>query len=185
MKYTLMHKNVKVALIEIDDVSCSLAAIEKVYDLDYAPLGTVGMNGKIDRMELHRWWFHRAIPMSRPRLAEALEEMGLDMPQQLVEKCMALSLSDQYWIRPVGAEVRWEDVNFFTNAFSEDVGNALFGEEVMGLDLVSPDNTSDGCLKKKWNVAGGERILVKGGNGPLYQEPFNEVFATGLMRGLG
>lgn len=185
VQYTLMHKNVEVARIEIDDISCSLAAIREVHNPEYAPLGTVGMNGKMDRMELHRWWFHRAIPISRPGLREALGEMGLDLPQQLVEKCMALSLSDQYWVRPLGAEVRWEDVNFFMNAFSADVGNILFGGEKGVLNLVSPDNTSDGCLKKKWKAAGEERLLIKGGNGPMQQEPFNEVFAAGVMRDLG
>jgi hypothetical protein len=50
---------------------------------------------------------------------------------------------------------------------------------------MSPDNTSDGWLKKKWVIADGKRVLVKGGSPILYQEPFNEILATAIARRLG
>jgi hypothetical protein len=50
---------------------------------------------------------------------------------------------------------------------------------------MSPDNTSDGWLKKKWVVADGKRLLIKGGSPILYQEPLNEVSASAIMRRLG
>jgi hypothetical protein len=51
--------------------------------------------------------------------------------------------------------------------------------------LVSPDNTSDGWLRKKWITADGKRILMKGAGRPFQQEPFNEVIASAIMRRLG
>ncbi len=38
------------------------------------------------------------------------------------------------------------------NTFSDDVGNILFGQKISNnpVSLMSPDNTSDGWLKKKW-----------------------------------
>lgn len=39
---------------------------------------------------------------------------------------------------------------------------------------MSPDNATDGWLKKKWEIINGKRFLIKGGN----QEPLNEVIAT-------
>ena len=38
------------------------------------------------------------------------------------------------------------------------------------MSLVSPDNTSDGQLMKKWKIADGKRILMKGSSKPYYQE---------------
>lgn len=53
------------------------------------------------------------------------------------------------------------------------------------LNLSSPDNTSDGNLKKRWRMIDGKRCLVKGGSNPFRQQPFNEVIATGVMERLG
>ena len=48
------------------------------------------------------------------------------------------------------------------------------------LDIFSPDNSSDGNLKKKWKIINGTRYFLKGGNSFTNQEPFNEVVATKL-----
>lgn len=58
----------------------------------------------------------------------------------------------------------WHDINFFENDFSKDVGEILFGHQPANqahLNLMSPDNTSDGWLKKKWVIADGKRMLMK------------------------
>ena len=52
-------------------------------------------------------------------------------------------------------------------------------------DLMSPDNTSDGWLRKKWVILDGKRCLVKGGSGVNRQEPYNEVIASRIMERLG
>lgn len=105
----------------------------------------------------------------------------------LLARCYGLSLSDQYWIKPSGCGLSWEDINFFDNAFSDDIGDVLFGHPQKGLhlDLRSPDNTSDGCLKKRWKIINGKRCLIKGGSNPFRQQPFNEVIATEIMQRLG
>lgn len=71
--------------------------------------------------------------------------------------------------------------------FFEDVGNALLGKGSSGGEpsLMSPDNTSDGWLRKKWTIMDGKRCLVKGGSGAVRQEPYNEVLASRLMDRLG
>ncbi len=92
---------------------------------------------------------------------------------------MGLSLSDQYWVKTIDDPIEWEKVNFFDNLFSTDVGNLLFGRPISGeFDLSSPDNTSDGVLRKRWTIVDNERQLVKSGNEPSYQEPLNEVIST-------
>ncbi|MDR1111332.1 MAG: excisionase [Deltaproteobacteria bacterium] len=115
-----------------------------------------------------------------------MDKLGISTPLPLLAKCFGLSLSDQYWICPDGSGLRWEDVNFFDHPFSADMGDILFGDAPgkPALDLRSPDNTSDGWLKKKWTIVDGRRLLVKAGSG-FWQEPFNEVLASAVMRRLG
>jgi hypothetical protein len=50
---------------------------------------------------------------------------------------------------------------------------------------MSPDNTSDGWLKKKWVIADGKRCLIKGGSPPYHQEPLNEAIAAAIAKRLG
>lgn len=185
--YTLMHRNIPVMQIEVDSEIGLVSGYKNVFYQDHIPVGIMNQDGVLERKELHNWWIRRSIPMSRSGIRDALELMDVSMPQMLVEKCLALSLSDQYWIRPEGQKIAWEEVNFFNNEFSEDVGNSLFGNRPDSevLDLMSPDNTSDGCLKKKWKAADGKRYLIKGGNGQIQQEPFNEVFASKVMEAIG
>jgi len=52
------------------------------------------------------------------------------------------------------------------------------------LDLLSPCNTSDGWLRKKWKIIDGKRCLLKSGSNPFQQEPLNEVLATSLHQRL-
>lgn len=48
--------------------------------------------------------------------------------------------------------------------------------------MFSPDNSSDGNLKKKWKIINGKRCLIKSGNSLNNQEPFNEVIAVNYMK---
>lgn len=186
-KYVLKHKNVPVAEIELDEATSAISAIGEVYDAQHVPIGIPVKKGRIDRAALNEWWRGRAIPASRDGIQEALAQLKLTTTQKLLDKSLGLSLSDQYWICPSGLDADWSQVNFFDNAFSEDVGNVLLGKGVSGesLSLMSPDNTSDGWLKKKWTLLDGKRCLVKGGSGAIQQEPYNEVLASRLMERLG
>lgn len=184
--YTLMHKNEPVAEIELDEATVSISAIGQVYAKQHVPVGIPVKKGKIDRAGLNEWWRGRAIPATRDGIKEALLELNLSATQKLLDKSYGLSLSDQYWIRPSASELKWSNINFFGNPFSEDVGNVLFGKGSSdAVSLASPDNTTDGWLKKKWAIIDGKRCLVKGGSGATQQEPYNEVIASKIMERLG
>lgn len=185
-QYRLMHKNISVADLELDAASGGISSVGMVYEKTHVPVGISVKKGKIDRGELNAWWQGRAIPASRQGIWEALEQLNVADPRFLPDKCLGLSLSDQYWVCPVGSDIQWEQINFFENPFSEDVGNILFGKasDSKGISLMSPDNTSDGWLKKKWKIMDGKRYLIKGGSGATQQEPYNEVIASRIMERL-
>jgi hypothetical protein len=183
-----MHKNNPVVEMEIDSASGYIAKLREVFEPRRLPIGVGIDKGIIDRKALNDWWTGRSIPASRAGLNNALMSIGISSPTLLLEKCYGLSLTDQYWICPKGSGLTWETVNFFHNGFSKDMGEILFGQEPPDPDrisLVSPDNTSDGWLRKKWIIADGKRYLMKGGSGVYQQEPFNEAIASAIMRRLG
>jgi len=179
MKYTLMHREIPVADIEIDDTVAAILKIENVYAPEHFPVGTTLTGECLSKERINEWWKRRAIPASRSGLQTALEKLGVPYTQMLLLKCYGLSLSDQYWINPVKSSIKWSEINFFDNVFSNDIGNILFGQgESKNPNLISPDCTSDGWLKKKWKIIDNKRCLIKGGSMPFIQEPLNEVFAS-------
>lgn len=187
MQYVLMHKRTAVCDIELDDASGFIRKIGAIHAPEHLPVGVPIRDGMADRKALGDWWTDRAIPASRSGVREAMETLNITNTKALLVKCFGLSLSDAYWICPRDIDLTWEGINFFTNPFSDDIGDVLFGAErkVDALDLSSPDNTSDGNLKKRWRIINGKRCLVKGGSNPFRQQPFNEVIATGVMERLG
>lgn len=184
--YCLMHKNILVAELQLDTITGGIVSVGKVYAEEHVPIGVSVRKHRLDRGELNRWWRGRAIPASRAGLQDALQQLNVSDVQLLAEKCLGLSLSDQYWICPKASDLQWEQVNFFENPFSEDVGNILLGAvaECGQISLMSPDNTSDGWLQKKWIISEGKRCLIKGGSGAIRQEPYNEVLASCIMNRL-
>lgn len=183
MKCTLMHRRIEVAKLELDDETGIIRKIEAVMSAEHVPVGVPVKNGIIDRGELNKWWTDRSIPASRSGVREALETLNLNDTKILLVRCFGLSLSDQYWICPAGAELIWEKINFFDNSFSDDMGDVLFGKPKKNedFDFSSPDNTSDGYLKKRWKIINGKRCLIKGGSNLERQQPFNEVIASKIM----
>ena len=187
MNYILMHKNVPVVEMDIDESRGIIRDLGEVMEKEHAPISTIDKNGNISLGFLVDWWRGRAIPASRQHIQEMLVELEMKTPGELVTKAFGLSLSDQYWVNPLNNSVKWKDVNFFHNEFSEDLGKHLLGElsGSKDMNMIAPDNTSDGWLGKRWKIKDKIRVLRKGGSKPFYQEPFNEAFASRLMKHLG
>ena len=186
MDCTLMHKNIPVMDMEILSDTGRITRLYNLQNPEHLPLGVNTKDGP-SRQGMDDWWTGRSIPATRDGIIEALETLRISSTSILLDKCYGLSLSDQYWICPTNSGLKWSDINFFDNDFSMNIGEILFGHEPDDRDrisLMSPDNTSDGWLRKKWIIADGKRVLMKGGSGVYQQEPFNEVIASAVMRRL-
>jgi len=185
MEYILTHGKKPVVEIEIDEETAVISKIGTVFAPEHIPIG-VSFKDKVPiRGDLNDWWNGRSIPASRQNIREVIINLGISSTKKLIMKCFGLSLSDQYWVNPVDNPLEWEKINFFDNPFSEDMGNVLFSEaQDDKLNLMSPDNTSDGWLKKKWKIINEKRCLVKGGSDPYHQQPLNEAMASIVMERL-
>lgn len=181
---TLMNKNVEVLDFLYDSETHSIFSVETVKDIQYAPLQILDYKFGVTIPKLNDWWQNRAIPLSRENIKGRLSEIGIQTPTELQERSFGLSLSDQYWVKDANSNISWSDINFFQNEFSEDIGNYLLGNQNVCESLISPDNSSDGMLQKKWKIINDKRCLIKGGNSIYNQEPFDEVIATTLYRRL-
>ncbi len=185
MKYTLMHKNIKVIDVEINEDG-KIKRYYAVHNMDHMPFGTDYNFNKTGILLLNDWFTSRVIPVTRDSVEGLKEYVGDKSFGSLVLQNHALSLSDQYWIKKENEDVLWEDINFFENEFSSDLGDLLVNKtDHIDYDLVSPDSTSVGNLAKRWKIINGYRALVKSGTKPYYYEVFNEIIASKIMTRLG
>lgn len=184
----LMHKCFAVAELVFDETTGEIIKTGSVYDAERLPVGVKERNGRADRSLLNEWWLNRSIPNTRSGIRNVLDTLEINNTQVLPLRSYGLSLSDAYWILPEGSNINWYDLNFFENAFSEDVGDVLLFGQVRNIETFnfnSPDNTTDGYLKKRWKIINGKRCLIKGGSNLERQQPFNEVIASKIMDRLG
>ena len=185
-QFTLMNKNKKILDFEYNDEEHLIVKFERNYpdNEKYAPFGLI-KDDNIDKIQFNKWWKNRQIPASRNGLKEVLHNSNIydeDNFDLLDAKAYCLSLSDQYWVKKIDEDILWEDINFFDNEFSEDIGKILFdgGKTSVKLNLNTPDMTSNGNYEKRWKIINGDRYLVKAGGKMINQEPFNELIATRL-----
>lgn len=181
ISFTLMNRTHEVAQLVYSKSRKDFIHIGAGIDTAHAPIGVFGSNDLASLDSFRMWWRGRGIPLARIGLTTLLTEAAVDVPEELVQRNLGLSLSDQYWILPQGSGLEWEDINFFNNSF-EDVSLTIapFAPEGKAA-TAKPDNTSDGNLQKYWTCEGTRRILHKAG-AHLNQEPYNELVATALHR---
>ncbi len=182
-QYDLMNKNRVVLTFAYDAELHAATSIVALADLAWAPPAILLSDGTTSLAALNDWWRHRGIPASRHQIERLLQSLNLGSTAVLAEESLGLSLSDRYWIRPLGSGLAWEDVNFFDNAFSDELGMLTLETPSAGAhaNLMSPNSTAGGNLQKKWVIVRGERRLVKAASGLFGQEPFNEAVATSLQ----
>ena len=191
MKVILMNQNIKVLLAEMDE-SNTFQKIYEYYDINYAPLSLYNAyNQKKDvLLALNSWFKGRGIPAWRQNIEKLLEKLNVVSPIELLDKAHGLSLSDQYWIKEDGQNLKWKDINFFTNDFEYkdylDVSlNFNSRESSTRVSLHSPNNTTDGMVKKGWIIdKDNNRILVKGTYSISGLEPINEWLASRICKRL-
>lgn len=136
MNYTLLNKNRPLADIELSD-SGYIVGINKIIDAEAFPVGVITDNNINNTVgSLNVWWHSRAIPASRDGLKFVLQTYGIETTTKLAARSLGLSLSDQYWLKPSGSSIEWQDVNFFTNEFSSDLGDAFFPEALQNRILI-------------------------------------------------
>lgn len=196
MKCILMNKNTEVLVTEYNAVSKFFDRIIEVKNIDYAPyiLKSFYMENDFNnnpfRTNLSEWFKGRGIPSWRDKLDLLMQRLNINTPTELLDKAFGLSLSDQYWIKPYDSNIKYDDINFFDHDFdysefleaSLSINSKTIKKEA---SLKTPNNTTDGMLKKAWIIENGTRYLLKGGYKNEILQPFNEALASEICNRLG
>jgi hypothetical protein len=181
MFYELMRKNTIITSVVIDDNTGLITKRGKVLDKDQFPL-----QGRAHNYSLTEWWMDRAIPIKQGKIAQMLRQKGLPDSQAYMVKNLGLSLTDYYWIRPLGSGLTWEQVNLFDNDFKE---NLLLGtiELPDGERAFSyqPNSSLQGNVEKTWVIDHGIRKMVKGNHTELSSESINEAIISSAIEAQG
>lgn len=196
MKCILMNKNIEVLVLEYDSIVGSFSKVYEVYDINYAPYvlkkfySYDDINNASFRASLSQWFKGRGIPSWRDKLDILLHRLDVIAPTELLDKAFGLSLSDQYWLKPYETNISYDDINFFDNDFEygEFLEASLSKNSttiVKKSSLKTPNNTTDGMLKKAWIIENGTRYLLKSGYKNELLQPFNEVLASEICKRLG
>jgi hypothetical protein len=189
-----MNKNTEILVAEYNTLSKFFDKIIEVKNIDYAPLILKNLYSKNNKnkfiIELSNWFKGRGIPTWRDKLDILLARLNLSTPEELLDKAFGLSLSDQYWIKPIDSNIKYDDINFFDNDFDaieflEATFSNNFKYSISDNILKTPNNTTDGMLKKSWIIENGKRYLLKGGYKSDSLQPFNEVLASLICERLG
>lgn len=91
MKYILMHRELSVAVLYINDVSGTVYRVEDVIHPEHLPVGLNAASFKDLAKNLNQWLAGRTIPASRSGFRHALE----DMQVQKKNVCFCKSFDDE------------------------------------------------------------------------------------------
>ena len=195
MKCVLMNKNTEILILNYDVILKGFNKIYEIKNMKYAPviLQTFYTKDSWDEIkileQLTDWFKGRGIPSWRDDLDLLLAKLNVSTPIELLDKAFGLSLSDQYWVKPYYSDISYKDINFFEHDFEDsEFMNATFSNNLNSstqISLISPNNTTDGRLKKTWIIENNKRYLLKGGYKTEVMQPFNEVLASMICERLG
>ena len=85
MKYQLMHKHIAVLELDIDKLGM-IAKVGALSAPEHLPIGVRITKGAVDRASFNEWWADRCIPASRSGVRDALQTLGVAVPQQLLSR---------------------------------------------------------------------------------------------------
>lgn len=177
MGFILMLRDEEVAHISIKNGSL---VVKEIFDYDRLPIHA---QYAVDKEEaLNEYFMERTIPSVRRRYSDVLSLGQVNSGLELAIRDRLLSLNDQFWIRKPKEEIHWEEVNFFDNEYSYEVGNYMLSLEDSIENFITPDLTTGGNQPKSWRKVNGENYLFKSGKEPYAQEPYNEVFVSQIAK---
>lgn len=194
-KYLLMNKDIEVLVANYDKAIKAFTEILEIKNINYAPLiikksyKKNNINDDDFRIIITNWFRGRGIPSWRDKLDLLLHRLNISTSEELLDKAFGLSLSDQYWIKPYESDIKYEDINFFDNDFEYleflEASLSLNSDSIKNeASLRTPNNTTDGMVKKAWIIDNNKRYLLKSGYKNEILQPFNEVLASEICNRL-
>lgn len=165
MIYTLMNAEHEVLDFDFDE-DRRIRGISIRDGFKYAPIHLGRLLSEPEKLknELLDFLLHRTICFGRADIDDIYAATGVNSGIKLALRSCGLSLTDQYWYRPEGSRLKWEDINCFDNEFDTSFGEAILRRDYDALakaDPLTPDCTLDGITRKAWIRVKGKPMLLK------------------------
>lgn len=163
-----------------------------VYDIKKMPIGFLNPSLPItDNFKnvvtcLDNWLKTRHIPSTRFGYTQVRSKLNLyDMTSILINN-HALSLNDDYWFVDGNASTKWQEINFYNNKYSRDLGDFLFDpkQNRSEINFITPDLTTNGDDAKRWHQVENLASMLIKTNPNNEQVACNEVFASKIANRL-
>ena len=187
-KYILMYKNDEVLSFTVSfGKSSKVEIIKKLSHFDKAPYGMKD-DSSLDELKniLFRFLNERTIAGPRWDYVDIIKYTGVKDAFELSFKGHGLSLSNHYWYKKEDENLKYEDINFFTNKWDDSFAKAVLSgnyEALRNVDLNVPDIVTDGWSIKGWLYENGEPRLYKIGIAKDHsEEPLAEVLSSRLAK---
>ena len=169
-EYYLMHKDDRCAILQIDE-AWDVSQV-KIIDQNLTPF-----IGTADKGQIKNWWKQRAIPASRKMLEELMRSAGYKSNTEYLAKNLALSVTDCYWICPVGEGLSWSDINMRNMGLINN-GKIPYHNNTS----YDPNAALSGQMEKYWDLTSESPQLVKEAYKHYGQQAVNEYFATQIHK---
>ena len=153
----------------------------KVLNNDFLPLYLKRVNDAKSWLETRAIDSHRA----NSRLLKKALQLASKDDVSTVLHVNAATITDTYWVRAIGSDLKYEDVRFGNDYFSNLALRGLyssFNSAAKRKDTKTPELTNIGSFEKCWKLKDGRWWIYKSAN---QKEQFSELFVYELGKSLG
>lgn len=157
-----------------------------VVNRDLLPVALYKVDGAQMYSAIVDWLIRRALPVSRQNYEGIIKSVGLSSNTDtlsLITTYHALSLVDNYWIRPVGSTIKYSDVNLYLNHFSDLLTVSLLGGKPLTITGTTPDINQRGCMAKCYSRESDGIYIYK--YSKYSEKIYAEVFASRIAQACG
>lgn len=184
-----MYKNDEVlSFVVIFDERNQIEILEKLEHFDKAPYGINNDSTNEDiNDKLLTFFSTRCIPSPREDYDKIIKAFNCRDSFELVFKGHGLSLSNHYWFKKEGENLKYEDINFFTNKWDDSFARAVLNNDYEALktaDTNVPDILTSGWGIKGWLYEDGPKLYKLGIDATHNEEAVAEVLASKLANRL-
>lgn len=170
-EYFLMHKDQICGKLWFDEDSGRIAKYSGDNNNMSPFLGTANLK------KISVWWKMRAVPGTRNLIRQIMKESGCVSPENYLEKNLAISISDTYWICPADSDLSFDKIQF-SNLASHGDGRVPYHNE----SSFDPNASLGGEMEKYWDLRGDVPQLVKESRSYFGQQALNEAFSCYIHR---
>lgn len=142
----------------------------------------------LNNVTLKYWIDKRKVPKNRHFVESILNSIADSFnPMKYVDVTYALSVNDDYWIKPKDSKTTWHECNLYDHQFNEKLAMVAFtgySQKITGI-ISTPETTANGALKKCWRRKGDSIYLTKGDSFPRddgRSEVVTEYYATQVAK---